>query len=121
MLVEKMLKIAHAQTSVPVTVVDPFSGSPIATAGTLAAIFGVVMNLVIGVGIALTVIFLGIAGIEHITAKGDTKKAASARTALTNALIGFLIVVGAITIKIIAQNVVGISGTNSGISGITPF
>ena len=42
-----------------------------------------------------------------MTAKGDQKAATEARNALTNAVVGFIVVIGAFTIKIVLQNILG--------------
>ena len=67
--------------------------------GTLGDIFGLAMNVIMGVAVSLGVIFLGLGGIQYITAKGDAKAADSARTSITNAIIGILIAIGALVVK----------------------
>ncbi len=76
----------------------------------LADVFGFLINVVLGVGIAVTIIFLILGGIQYITARGDQKAAGAARESLTNAVIGFIVVIGAFTIRLILINVIG--GTN---------
>ena len=76
----------------------------------LADVFGFLVNVVLGVGIAITIVFLILGGIQYITAKGDQKAAGAAREALTNAVIGFIVVIGAFTIRTILVNVVGKQG-----------
>jgi len=73
----------------------------------LADVFGFLINVVLGVGIAVTIVFLILGGIQYITAKGDQKAAGAAREALTNAVIGFIVVIGAFTIRLILINVIG--------------
>ena len=75
--------------------------------GDLSQVFGFLVNVVLGVGIAVTIIFLILGGIQYITAKGDQKAAGDARDALTNAVIGFIVVIGAFTIRTILVNVIG--------------
>ena len=75
--------------------------------GDLSQVFGFLVNVVLGVGIAVTIIFLILGGIQYITAKGDQKAAGAARDALTNAVIGFIVVIGAFTIRTILLNVIG--------------
>ncbi|KKT85114.1 MAG: hypothetical protein UW82_C0003G0032 [candidate division WWE3 bacterium GW2011_GWC2_44_9] len=58
----------------------------------LSDVFGFLVNVVLGVGIAVT---------------GDQKAAGAARDALTNAVIGFIVVIGAFTIRTILLNVIG--------------
>jgi len=76
----------------------------------LADVFGFLVNVVLGVGIAVTIVFLILGGIQYITAKGDQKAAGAAREALTNAVIGFIVVIGAFTIRTILINVIGKTG-----------
>ncbi len=85
----------------------------------IADILGLAINIVLGVGVALTIVFLILGGIQYMTAKGDQKAAQEARAALTNAVIGFVVVVGAFTIKLVISNVVGI-GTDISITNVTP-
>ena len=73
----------------------------------LSDVFAFLVNVVLGVGIAVTIIFLILGGIQYITAKGDQKAAGAARDALTNAVIGFIVVIGAFTIRTILLNVIG--------------
>ncbi len=116
----KLIKQAHAQTQgqVQTSVTDPL-GTRFGSGTTLANIFGLIINIVIGVGVALTVIFLILAGIQYITARGDTKAADAARSSLTNAVIGFIIVLGALTIRFIVQNLLNADNVN--IEQVTDF
>jgi hypothetical protein len=59
------------------------------------------MNVILGVAVSLSVIFLGLGGIKYITARGDAKAAEEARTWLTNAVIGLVIALGALAVKTI--------------------
>jgi hypothetical protein len=86
----------------------------------LADVFGFLVNVVLGVGIAITIIFLILGGIKYITAKGDQKAAGEARAALTNAVIGFIVVIGAFTIRTILINVIG-SSNNMTVGNVVRF
>lgn len=90
-----------------VDVVKPTLGN----INSLADAMALAINIVLGIGISLTVIFLILGGIQYITSKGDQKAAQEARTSLTNAVIGFIIVVGAFTIRTILANLLDVSGT----------
>ena len=90
-----MLQRVYAAVSPGVK--DPFNDN----FGTLADVFGVAMNVIMGVAVSLAVIFLGLGGIKYITAQGDAKAAEEARTMLTNAIIGLVISLGALAIKTI--------------------
>jgi hypothetical protein len=88
----------------------------------LADVFGFLVNVVLGVGIAITIIFLILGGIKYITARGDQKAAGEARSALTNAVIGFIVVIGAFTIRVILLNVIGgANQTNLPVTNIVRF
>jgi hypothetical protein len=83
--------------------------NPLGQFTTLADVFGVAMNVIIGVAVSLAVIFLGLGGIKYITAQGDAKAAEEARTMLTNAIIGLVIALGALAIKtIVLDSILGV-------------
>lgn len=84
----------------------------------LAEVFTLAINVVMGVGISLTIIFLILGGIQYMTAKGDQKAAQEARTSLTNAVIGFIVVIGAFTIRAILLNL--LNGDGVTIPNVTP-
>ncbi len=88
---------------------------------TLADVFGLATNLVIGAGIALTVIFLVVGGIRYIASQGDPKATDAARGALTNAVIGFVVVIAAFTIKIVVGGVLNTDAGNVGVDQVVPF
>lgn len=76
----------------------------------IGGILGAALNVVFWVGIALTIIFLIIGGIKYMTSGGDETKVGLARAQVTNAVIGFVIVVGAFTVKYIIRNLLGVTG-----------
>ena len=103
-----MLQRVYAEVNATVT--DPlttFFGGP----ATLSKVFGAAMNVIMGVAVSLSVIFLGLGGIKYITAKGDAKAAEEARSWLTNAVIGLVVALGALAVRQIA---LGILGTTAG-------
>ncbi len=88
--------------AVNTSVSNPLSGYT-----TLSQVFGAAMNVTMGVAISLAVIFLALGGIQYITSKGDAKATETARTMLTNAIIGMVIALGALAIKTIVYNTLG--------------
>lgn len=95
------LKNSYAQVSTDVS-------NPLDQFQTLADIFGVAVNLIMGIAVSLSVIFLGLGGIRYITARGDAKAAEEARMMLTNAVIGLIISLGALAIKtIVLDSILG--------------
>ena len=109
---QSLLRTAHAQT-VATTVSAPTLGIT-----SLDGLFGLIINIVLGVGIALTIVFLILGGIQYITSRGDKTATETARNSITNAVIGFIIVIGAFAIKAVVENIFG-SGPNS-VTGVTP-
>ncbi|MEO0132995.1 MAG: hypothetical protein ABIK73_08725 [candidate division WOR-3 bacterium] len=87
----------------------------------LSDVFGFLVNVVLGVGIAVTIIFLILGGIQYITARGDSKAAGQAREALTNAVIGFIVVIGAFTIRTIVVNVIGKTSGSLDVSNVVRY
>lgn len=95
-----MLQKVLAQVNTDVT-------NPLSRFATLSDVFGVAMNLIMGVAVSLSVIFLGLGGIKYITAKGDVKAAEEARSWLTNAVIGLVVALGALAVRQIAIGILG--------------
>jgi TRAP-type C4-dicarboxylate transport system permease small subunit len=83
----------------------------------LPSILNMAINLVLGIGIALTIIFLIIGGIQYVTSRGDQKAADTARKSLTNAVIGFIIVIGAFSIRILLAKMIG-TNANVTVNGV---
>ncbi len=73
----------------------------------LSSIFGVVYNIALGSGIALTIIYLILGGIKYIMSQGDKANTMVAREWLTNAIIGFVIVIAAMSIRSIIVSALG--------------
>lgn len=110
-----LLQHVYAQGSVPITPQVISLGID-----TLPEAFSLAINVVLGIGIALTIIFLILGGIQYITSKGDQKAAQEARTSLTNAVIGFIVVIGAFTIRTVLLSVLGTSPGEVDVPGVTP-
>lgn len=77
----------------------------------IGGILGAILNVVFYVGIALSIIFLIIGGIKYITAGGDETNIAAARGQITNAIIGFVVVIAAFSLKAIIKNLIGVDVT----------
>ena len=108
-----MLQRVYAQVDT-----DPVLDTGLANIENLGDLFGLVLNVIVGVGIALVVIFLVLGGIQYVMSKGDPKAADAARLSLTNAIIGFVVIIGALTIKAVVVNVLGAEGA-ADVPGIT--
>ena len=76
----------------------------------IGGILGAILNVVFYVGIALSVIFLILGGIQYMMAGGDETKIAGARSQITNAILGFVVVIAAFTVRWIIKNLLGVTG-----------
>lgn len=97
-----LVRVALAQL-VTTEPTDPLGGK----FSQLGQIFIAIVNIVFYVGIALTIIFLIMGGIRYITSGGSKEGAEAARSNITNAIIGFIVVLGAIALRLIIANVLG--------------
>lgn len=111
-----MSLLRKVYADVPTTVSNPLGNR----FTSIADVFALLINVIIGVGIALTIVYLVLGGIQYITSRGDTKAADEARGALTNAVIGFVVVLGAITVRIVVGNILGANDTST-YNELTPF
>jgi uncharacterized membrane protein len=75
--------------------------------GTVGVFLGIALNIMLGTGIAISIIAIILSGIKFLTSKGDPKSTADAKTSLTYSVVAFLLVVGAFTIKAIIINMLG--------------
>jgi len=78
----------------------------------IGGILGAILNVVFYVGIALSIVFLIIGGIKYMTAGGDETKIAEARGQVTNAIIGFVVVIIAFSMKAIIKSLIGVDVTS---------
>ena len=109
-------RVFAADPNVGTTVTDLTSN--VSWAESLGQVFGLIINVVMGVAISLAVIFLGIGGIKYITSQGDPKASEAAKNAITNAVIGLVVAIAAFAIRTLVGNVIG--GTSMSIEGVTP-
>lgn len=84
-----LIKNVYAETSLPAD----WIGNA-ATVNTVGGVLGLIVNVVFYTGVAICLAFAVVGGIRYATAGGDPKANADARQSITNAIIGFLIVVG---------------------------
>jgi hypothetical protein len=69
----------------------PLGGKPITSLSQLPLIVAGVIQMLLVVIAVLAVIFIIVAGIQYITSEGDPTKTATAKQALTNAIIGVVL------------------------------
>ena len=80
---------------------------------TICQILQVIKNIVAAIGLAIAIILLIVSGIKYMTSGGDADKATKARQGIINALIGVVIVIGALFIIALAQNLLTSAGAIS--------
>jgi len=79
----------------------------VSTGTNLTTVIRNVLSWVLMLGGALAVIYLVYGGILYITAGGDAEKATKGRTAITNAIIGIIIIALAYVIVQFVGNAIG--------------
>lgn len=73
--------------------------------GSLNSLVGQIINVVLLITGVLAVFYLIWGGISYVTAGGDAEKASKGRVAITNAIIGIIIIIAALAIyNYVAQN-----------------
>ncbi|HUC94591.1 MAG TPA: hypothetical protein VMR19_01110 [Candidatus Saccharimonadales bacterium] len=90
--------------------------SPLASI-TPGGIIGNILPYVFGAAAIALLIYLILGGFQFMTSRGDPKAAQGAQAKITNAVIGFVIVIFAYVIVRLLGTVLGLTGTSFG----TPF
>lgn len=86
--------IAYAQQLAP----GQIPQIPILGTGNLSQLITRIINIALGAVGVVAVIYLIWGGVTYITAGGDAEKAGKGRVAITNAIIGIIIVISALII-----------------------
>ncbi len=73
----------------------------------VGSFFGIAINVAMGVGISIAVIFMILAGIRFITSQGDPKAMEQAKQALTYAVVALVLSMGALALRVIIYNILG--------------
>jgi len=98
----QLIRAAQAQDGqVPNTIPAGWEDSALESL-TFCSLLNMVLNVVFWGGVLLATAFIAIGGFKYMSSQGDPKATDAARKTLTNAIIGFIIVIGAQAIKIIA-------------------
>lgn len=85
---------------------------------TVSQLVGIFINIAFGITLTVSVIALVYSGIQYTMSVGDVKAAGVARSTLLYSIIGMLLSLGALTLKTIIMNSIGI---NTGeITNVTP-
>ena len=99
---------AHAQTFNARNI----SAIPIFGGGSITGLISSIINVALALIGIVAVIYLIWGGITYITAGGDAEKAGKGRIAITNAIIGIIIIIAALVI----YNAVLSAGTGGGLT-----
>lgn len=79
----------------------------------VCSLLQIAKQIVAAIGLAIAVILLIVSGIKYMTAGGDAEKATTARKGIVNAIIGIIIVIGALFIIALAQSLLLGAGATS--------
>ncbi len=104
----KLIKTAYAATDLPNDWLQ--NGTNIDTVGGL---MGLLVNVVFYIGVGVCLSFAIVGGIRYATSGGDPKATGEARQTITNAIIGFIIVVGFRFVMGFVLRLIGAQGENS--------
>lgn len=105
------MKIAALQTT------NPFSGITVPSSGgainpnntTVGEVVSAVLPYIFGAVGLLLLVYLALGGLQLMTSRGDPKAVAAAQAKITNALIGFIIVIVAAAIVLLLGNLLRIN------------
>ncbi len=87
---------------------------------TVEDLAGIVINIALGIGIALSLIATILSGIKYMSSRGDVKAAMGAKQALTYSIVALLVTVGAFAIMGVIINVLGVENPDSIFLGPPP-
>lgn len=76
---------------------------------TIGDFFGIAINLLIGVGVSIAVIYIILSGIRFIMSQGDPKSVEQAKQALTYSIVALIISIGAIAFKNVLNSIMGVT------------
>ena len=102
------LRVAHAGTATDL----PDTGGTSTVFGSLSAFVTFIINLVFGVGISISLVFLIVCGIKYAMSSGDQSKAEEARNCITNAIIGAVVIIAFRLLINLALNLFGFKGVD---------
>lgn len=80
-----------------------------------------IINILTGIGISLSVIYIMIAGIQYITSMGKEEKIKRARNSLVSAITGLIVVISSVTIVYVVGNMLGANFSEGYLDFIIPF
>jgi hypothetical protein len=96
-------------------------GGVVCANATAGGVIQVVVNTIIFIGLALALIFLIYGGVKWIMSGGDKAQTETAKNAVTSALIGLAVVLGAYILINVVLNFFQVEGGLRGLGGaITP-
>ena len=86
---------------------------PLSHIDSIGDVLGMVVNILIGVGVSLSLVFIGLAGIRYIMAGGNPDNMEQAQKSLTYSIFALVLTVGAIAVKyIFFSSILGINDPN---------
>src|SRR3989344_4373837 len=97
------------------------TASPVTAVDNLGDIFGLIINIILGIGWALTFVMLALGLVQYVMSKGETKATDAARNWLTAAAIGGVGLFFLTALRSILTGLIGANNTSIGNSSIDPF
>ncbi|MFZ5424401.1 MAG: hypothetical protein ACOZAO_01250 [Patescibacteria group bacterium] len=76
----------------------------------IGEILAVGVNLFMGIAISMSTLGMLYSGVKWVMSKGDPKAVANARTSLVYSIIGFILGIGALSLKVVVFNNIGDPG-----------
>lgn len=80
--------------------------NPLSGISTIPDLLLAVLNIVITIAVPIIILFIIIAGFQYVTARGNAQQTQNASRALMYAIIGGLLIIGAVAITEIIRNIV---------------
>jgi hypothetical protein len=98
---------SFAQTTAPTTRIQTVTlNNPLKTVNTIDGLLVAILNIVMVLMVPVVVFFIIMAGFKYVTAQGNSTKVEEATRALTYAVIGGVLILGAVAISQIIQSTV---------------
>lgn len=80
--------------------------NPLSNINTIPDLLLAILNIVIVIAVPIIILFIIIAGFQYVTARGNATQTQNASRALMYAIIGGLLIIGAVAITEIIRNIV---------------
>lgn len=104
---------------IPTSVDDPFASRVGGGPASLPSLFGIAINLILGIGWGFAFLYLALGFIKFVLSHGDVKEVQKARLQITYAIVGVFILFVVTAYKMVIAK--GITGNTFEIGNVTNF